>query len=468
LLSSLLWVSSLLKTCAAQSSSSSEISELTSSVCTTTTGLYAIYTSDSSTYLIQEAGRTGQAVSSCPADATSTVFEVSTVWQTNSVATVYRSSTYYVSNLSTIACGLSGNASASINCPYPTTVTLPAPTSGSLFDSLSQISTSTIFQQGPCLPNASAPATVTYSDPNCVPSSDLSSYLSSQPSTCSSIANISAIVTSRVSGSLVSSVIHGTALCPIIFDSSPRSGSGLTVASGISTSTPTVYDSASCQVVSTLPPITTSVYLSNLNCSGSTVFSTILQSGPTGGLFYPNSSCPTCPSGVLTITNAGAITTIYTDGASCTAGANASASTITLSQSFVSTVYTQDPSCGFSNTSSLMGPDSVVSATRYTTIYGPDVTVTMSNSSATPSMAMAYCATCPDACYVDFNDDGVPDAQENSNSTAPPPVVVADNGFENGTSIPLNQSSSSPDVTAQIAQGNGTTPLAPQSGNSYL
>jgi hypothetical protein len=95
LLWSLLGVSFLFRASIAQSSSDQD-TDSNSSVCTPATGLYAIYTSDSSTYLIQDAPRTGQAVASCPAEATSTVLEISTVWQTNDVSTVYRSSTYYV------------------------------------------------------------------------------------------------------------------------------------------------------------------------------------------------------------------------------------------------------------------------------------------------------------------------------------------------------------------------------------
>jgi hypothetical protein len=131
-----------------------------------------------------------------------------------------------------------------------------------------------------------------------------------------------------------------------------------------------------------------------------------------------------------------------------------------------------------------MNTNSLISATRYTTIYGPDVTVTMPGQSFTTMDSDAYCETCPDACYVDFNDDGIPDAQENmtssatpsatgSNSTvvapAPTPVVIADNNFENGSGNALNSSTSSPAVTAQIVQSNDSSaPLTAQSGNSYL
>jgi hypothetical protein len=108
----------------------------------------------------------------------------------------------------------------------------------------------------------------------------------------------------------------------------------------------------------------------------------------------------------------------------------------------------------------------------------------MPGQSFTTMDSDAHCETCPDACYVDFNDDGIPDAQENmtsfatpsatgSNSTvvapAPTPVVIADNNFENGTGNPLNSSTSSPAVTAQIVQSNDSrAPLTAQSDNSYL
>jgi hypothetical protein len=126
--------------------------------------------------------------------------------------------------------------------------------------------------------------------------------------------------------------------------------------------------------------------------------------------------------------------------------------------------------------------NSLISATRYTTVYGPDVTVTLPGSSLTTMGPDAYCETCPDACYVDFNDDGIPDAEQNgtfptngtfrNNSTnsvpLPAPVVIADTNFENGTGDPLTSSASSPNVTAVIAQSNDSTPLMAQSGQSYL
>jgi hypothetical protein len=557
LLWSLLGVSFLFRASIAQSSSDQD-TDSNSSVCTPATGLYAIYTSDSSTYLIQDAPRTGQAVASCPAEATSTVLEISTVWQTNDVSTVYRSSTYYVSNFSTIACGSSTRINGSLSCPPPATVTITAalPSGGS-----NQTGLSTVSQRASCPSGLSTPITVTslLSDnqpcPTCPSQSgaDLYSWLLSNRSLslgCSTIANISAAVTSTMSGSLVSSIIYGTANCPIIFNKSPRTGfeaPALTAESSSLASISLIYQNASCQTISTLPPLTTSVYLSNSNCtesavystifesgstqivstippvttsiylpnynctgstvlstifasgtavsctafdsscpacpsstcSGSTIFSTIFGSGSAESPSYPNSSCPACPIGGLT--------TILSDSASCTAPMNAT--TITFSQSFVSTVFTQDPACKSINVSSSssfsfsMNMNYSISATRYTTIYGPDVTVTMPGQSFTTMDSDAYCDTCPDACYVDFNDDGIPDAQENStsfaapsatgsNSTvpapAPTPVVVADNNFENGTANPLNSSSSSPAVTAQIAQSNDSTPLTAQSGNSYL
>jgi hypothetical protein len=552
LFSSLLGISCLSRASIAQSSSDDN-TDSTSSICTPTTGLYAIYTSDSSTYLIQDAPRTGQAAASCPAEATSTVLGISTVWQTNDVSTVYRSSTYYVSNLSTIACGSSSSINGSIDCPPPATITIPAalPSSG-----INQTSLSTVFLEGSCPSGASAPVTITslLSDnqpcPTCASQSgaDLYSWLLSNQSlsvSCSTIANISAAVTSTISGSLVTSFIYGSADCPIIFHSSPRTGfatSALTAGSSSPNSISTIYKNASCQTVSTLPPITTSVYLSNSNCTdstvvstifeggstkivstispvtasiylpisnctGSTVFSTIFQSGSAGSFPTFNSSCPACPSSICsgstvfsTIFDSGSmasssfpnsscpacptggLTTVFTNSASSTAPMNAS--TITISQNFTSTVFMQNPACNSINTSTSMNMNSLISATRYTTIYGPDVTITMPGQSVTTMDSDAYCDTCPDACYVDFNDDGIPDAQENqtssatpsatgSNSTvvapAPTSVVIADNNFENGTGNLLNSSTSSPAVTAQIVQSNDTaTPLTAQSGNSYL
>jgi hypothetical protein len=585
LLSFLLGITCLFKASIAQSSSD-ENTDSNSSVCTPTTGLYAIYTSDSSTYLIQDAPRTGQAAPSCPAEATSTVLEISTVWQTNDVSTVYRSSTFYVSNLSTIACGTSSSISGSLDCPPPATITIPAalPPGG-----INQTSVSTVFQEASCPSDASVPVTVTSLLSNNQPcptyssqsGADLYSWLLSNQSlsvSCSTIANISAAVTTTIFGTSVSSIIYGSAVCPIIFQSSPRTGfaaSGLTTESSSPASISTIYQNASCQTVSTLPPVTTSVYLSNsnctkstvfstifesgsteiistispvttsiylpnLNCTGSTVFSTVFQNGSAGSFTVFNSSCPVCPSspfpgstvfstvfasgsaGIFSANNSscpecpsstcpgstvfstiiesisagslsfpnsscptcptGGMTTVFANSASCTAPMNAS--TITLSQSFVSTVFTQDPACSSSNASSSMDMNSLISATRYATIYGPDVTVTMPGQSFTTMDSDAYCDTCPDACYVDFNDDGIPDAQENqtssaspsatgSNSTvvapAPTPVVIADNNFENGTGNPLNSSSSSPAVTAQIVQSNDSSaPLTAQSGNSYL
>jgi hypothetical protein len=554
---SLLGIFCLFRASIAQSSSGQD-TDPNSSVCTTTTGLYAIYTSDSSTYLIQDAPRTGQAAASCPAEATSTVLEISTVWQTNDVSTVYRSSTYYVSNLSTIACGSSTSINGSLSCPPPSTVTIPAAPSS---NGSNQTGLSTVFQQASCPSSLSAPITVTslLSDnqpcPTCPSQSgtDLYSWLLSNQSLslgCSTIANISAAVISTMSGSLVSSIIYGTANCPIIFNNSPRSGfeaSALTGASSSQASISTIYQNASCQTISTLPPVTTSVYLPNSNCTESTVFSTIFESGSTQivstippvttSIYLPNynctgstvlstifasgtavsctafnSSCPACPSsicsgstifstifesgsaGTPSYTNSscpacptGGLTTILSDSASCTASMNAT--TITFSQSFVSTVFTQDPACKSINASysssfsSSINMNYSISATRYTTVYAPDVTVTMPGQSFTTMDSDAYCDTCPDACYVDFNDDGIPDAQENQTSSAAPsatgynstvpapaptPVVVADNNFENGTANPLNSSSSSPAVTAQIAQSNDSTPLTAQSGNSYL
>lgn len=504
LLSSLLGVSCLFKASIAQSSSD-ENADPTSSVCTPTTGSYAIYTSDSSTYLIQDGARTGQAAASCPAEATSTVLEISTVWQTNDVSTVYRSSTYYVSNLSTIACGPSSIANGSIDCPPPATLTIPASSSALPFGGITQTSISTVFQEVPCPLNATIPITITsllsnnHSCPTCPSQSGTNLYswlLSNQSVSCSTIANISAVVTSSVSGSLVSETIYGSANCPIIFDSSPRTGfapSALTAGSNSPDSISTIYESASCQTISTLPPVTTSIYLPNTNCENSTVFSTIFQNASTKiissilpittSIYLPNSNCsaPTVISTIFESDSTGCLSGFNSSCPTCPSTAPANASTIALSQSSISTIYTQDPSCISVNASSFY-MNSLISATRYTTVYGPDVTVTMPGSSFTTMGPDAYCETCPDACYVDFNDDGIPDAEQNgtfstngtfrNNSTnsapVPAPVVIADTNFENGTGDPLTSSASSPNVTAVIAQSNDSTPLMAQSGQSYL
>ncbi|KAG9853616.1 hypothetical protein KCU98_g2901, partial [Aureobasidium melanogenum] len=106
----------------------------------------------------------------------------------------------------------------------------------------------------------------------------------------------------------------------------------------------------------------------------------------------------------------------------------------------------------------------------------------MPGSSFTTMGSDACCETCPDACYVDFNDDGIPDAEQNgtfptngtfrnnsiNSAPVPAPVVIADTNFENGTGDPLTSSAWSPNVTAVIAQSNDSTPMMAQSGQSYL
>ncbi|KAH0037991.1 hypothetical protein KCU78_g1572, partial [Aureobasidium melanogenum] len=106
----------------------------------------------------------------------------------------------------------------------------------------------------------------------------------------------------------------------------------------------------------------------------------------------------------------------------------------------------------------------------------------MPGSSFTTMGSDAYCETCPDACYVDFNDDGIPDAEQNgtfptngtfrnnsiNSAPVPAPVVIADTNFENGTGDPLTSSVWSPNVTVVIAQSNDSTPMMAQSGQSYL
>lgn len=501
---SLLGVSYLFRASIAQSASDQD-PDSTSSICTPTTGLYAIYTSDSSTYLIQDGYRTGQAVKYCPAEATSTVLGISNIWQTNDVSTVYRSSTFYISNLSTIACGPSSIANGSIVCPPPATVTIPALTSALPLGGITQTSVSTVFQEGPCPLNSTTPITITsllsndQPCPTCPsqPGTDLYSWLmSNQSVSCSTIANISAIITSTISGSLVSSTIYGSANCPIVFDSSPRTGFAPSALTGISQSPNSIsiiYQSASCQTVSTFPPVSTSIYLSNTNCENATVFPTIFQNASTEtissvlpvttSIYLPNSNCsgPTVISTIYESGSAGSLSGFNSSCPICPSIALMNTNTVSLSQNFVSTIYTQDPSCSPVNASS-MYMNALISSNRYTTVYGPDVTVTIPGSSFTTTGPDTYCETCPDACYVDYNDDGVPDAEQsgtvpangtfNYNSTnlepVPAPVVIADTNFENGTGDPLTSSASSPNVTAVIAQSNDSTPLTAQSGQSYL
>ncbi|KAG9695526.1 hypothetical protein KCU95_g8477, partial [Aureobasidium melanogenum] len=127
--------------------------------------------------------------------------------------------------------------------------------------------------------------------------------------------------------------------------------------------------------------------------------------------------------------------------------------------------------------------NSLISATRLTTVYGADVTVAIPGSSFTTMGPDAFCETCPDACYVDFKDYGIPDAEEQNgtfpingthgyNSTrpamVPAPVIIADTNFENDTGHPLTSLAWSANVTAVIAQSNDSTPLTAQSGQSYL
>jgi hypothetical protein len=119
----------------------------------------------------------------------------------------------------------------------------------------------------------------------------------------------------------------------------------------------------------------------------------------------------------------------------------------------------------YSNVSSTYGSEATISGTRFTTIYEPDVTLTLSGSTVT-------------ACAYDDpgDDDDDDDGQEGSSSaaassatpTAPAPTVVVNLGFENGTQNPLNSTKSDPNIVAQIATSNDSTPLTAYTGNSYL
>jgi len=133
---------------------------------------------------------------------------------------------------------------------------------------------------------------------------------------------------------------------------------------------------------------------------------------------------------------------------------------ITAWNNFTTTIYTGG------NASTAYDFEATISGTRYTTIYEPDVTVTLSGSTVTA------CA------YDDFDDDGDgdPDGQgssflattASSITATPAPTVVANLGFENGTQNPLNSTKSDPNIVAQIATSNDSTPLTAYTGESYL
>lgn len=95
------------------------------------------------------------------------------------------------------------------------------------------------------------------------------------------------------------------------------------------------------------------------------------------------------------------------------------------------------------------------------------MTVTLSGSTVT---ACAYDD------FPDDDDDGDPDGQESSSlatvtlliTPTPAPTVVANLGFENGTQNPFNSTRSDPNIVAQIATSNDSTPLTAYTGESYL
>lgn len=193
----------------AQSSSvaASDLLHNDSSTCSRRTSIWAVYTSGSSTYFVQDGGNTNQA--STPSTTDTRVCDVTTVWQTDYTSTVYssRTSTLYVSNVFTMACEGSGTSSV---CPMPSTITItePAPTESPLpLESAS----SSQFESGA---EASATAvTVTSYLPALACPSNFT--VPGQYSIQNTIATLSASVTSKISGSITTSLIYGTAVCPI-------------------------------------------------------------------------------------------------------------------------------------------------------------------------------------------------------------------------------------------------------------
>jgi hypothetical protein len=195
----------------------------------------------------------------------------------------------------------------------------------------------------------------------------------------------------------------------------------------------TQYINATCEVLSnSLPPITASIYL-------------------------PGTSEVSLPAPASILSNSirdNFTTTIYTQDTTCNLN---SKDPVTAWNNFTTTIYAN-------NVSNTPGFEATISGTRFTTIYEPDVTVTLSGSTVTA------CA------YDDPGDDDDDDGQEGSSSaaassatpTAPAPTVVANLGFENGTQNPLNSTKSDPNIVAQIATSNDSTPLTAYTGNSYL
>lgn len=414
----------------AQSSSSAASDPLQndSSTCSRRTSIWAVYTSGSSTYFVQDGSNTEQASTAFTTDTR--VCDITTVWQTDYTSTVYssRTSALYVSNVFTMACGSSG---ASGECPMPSTITITEPASAG--SPLPPKSASSNLDDGGAEASASAVTITSYLPALACPSNYT---LPAQYSTQTTIATLSATVTSEISGSITTSIIYGTAVCPINNASSVTRSS---LAMGVNTpltlySISTRYISATCEVSNTLPSVTSSTYLPGISAVSSPISTSIL----------PDAS------------RENFTTTIYTHDSVCNLS---STRPVTACNNFTTTIYA-------GNASDTYGFEATISGTRYTTIYEPDVTVTLSGSTVTA------CA------YDDFDndDDGNTEGQESSSLAAitstmaatPASTVVANLGFENGTQNPLNSTKSNPNIVAQIATSNDSTPLTAYTGESYL
>jgi len=415
----------------AQSSSvaASDILRNDSSTCSRRTSIWAVYTSGSSTYFVQDGSNTNQASTASTTDTR--VCDVTTVWQTDYTSTVYSSctSTLYVSNVFTMACEGSGTSGV---CPMPSTITITEP--GSPESSLPLNNATSSQSDGGAEVSASA-VTVTSYLPALACSSNLT--VPGQYSTQNAIAPLSATVTSEISGSITTSLIYGTAVCTINNASSVGQSSLSTGPDAPLTlySVSTQYISATCETSNYLPPVTTSTFLPKTSAVTSSTSTSILP-----GVSQENFT-----------------TTIYTQDSVCNLNSTAP---ITAWNNFTTTIYTGG------NASTAYDFEATISGTRYTTIYEPDVTVTLSGSTVTA------CA------YDDFDDDGDgdPDGQgssflattASSITATPAPTVVANLGFENGTQNPLNSTKSDPNIVAQIATSNDSTPLTAYTGESYL
>jgi hypothetical protein len=317
----------------------------------------------------------------------------------------------------------------------PSTITITEPVSTGLPLPLSSPTSSRFDEVGGG--NSSAVTITSYLPGLACPSNYTNVPAAKTTSIHSTIATLSATVITEISGSFTTSLIYGTAVCPINSASSATRSSLSTISDLPLTlySVSTQYISASCAIPDPSPPFTTSVY--------------------TSGASAVSSLSP--PSVLLNTVQDNFTTTIYTQNAICNLN---STSQVTAWNNFTTTIYTD-------NASNTYDFAATISRTRYTTIYEPDITVTLSGTTVTA------CA------YDDFGDDdndGVPNGQENSSSTistlttttTPVPTVVANLGFENGTQNPLNSTKSAPNIVAQIATSNDSTPLTAYTGENYL